>query len=69
MIDAKSPEGAQVEVILNGRTLGVVDIQPSDKEITPCGTTVTIPACELGKIKLLVKKGTAQLHKLHFVIA
>ena len=69
VIDAKSPEGAQVEVILNGRTLGVVDIQPSDKEITPCGTTVTIPACELGKIKLLVKKGTAQLHKLHFVIA
>lgn len=66
VLDAKSPQGSKVEVLLNGTSLGSIEIQPSEKEITPCGHTIAIPACQMGKLKLQVTQGVAQLHKLHF---
>ena len=65
-IDAKSPEGAVVEVLLDDQSLGSLEIHPSEKEISTCQQAVELPPCQLVKLKLLVKQGVAQIHKLHF---
>lgn len=67
-LEAKSPEGAVVEVLLNEKIVGTIKVLPSEKEIRICGDTVDIPPCDLAKIKLLVKEGVAQLYKLHFSV-
>lgn len=67
-LEARSPEGAIVEVLLNESSLGTIHIESSEKEVNVCGDTVEIPVCEMGKIKILVKSGVAQLYKLHFAL-
>lgn len=65
-LEAKSFEDATIEVLLDGQSLGTIEIQPSESESYVCENQVKIPPCEQGKVKLLVKKGVAQFYKLHF---
>ena len=66
-IDALSKDGAEVAVLIDEREIGTIAVPAAEGyEPAACKLDTAIPAgCEF-QVKLCVKRGTTQIHKLHF---